>query len=175
MVWRPFLFKFRNMEKYYLCASNERNYEIVASEKPPKGLYDGGKFWSRGIAYKSLEELKENEGVFDFPCCECGGVVASKNEETQQLMADRKMCSTCLFWIKIVEEKKDRRRIITNNNAYWIRTFGQTDRNGVIGFGGRKFDIKMNNGEIIKTNDLWHQGEIPPHFRNRLKNNAQFV
>jgi len=43
------------------------------------------------------------------------------------------------------------------------------------GFGGREFTIKFNDGRIVTTRNLWHQGTIPEDFKNRLPDNAVFV
>lgn len=36
------------------------------------------------------------------------------------------------------------------------------------GFGGAKFRIKFNDGQIITTTNLWHQGEIPENWRDKF-------
>lgn len=41
--------------------------------------------------------------------------------------------------------------------------------------GGRKFHIQMHDGQVIETTELWHQGTIPEHFRERLPDNANFL
>lgn len=48
------------------------------------------------------------------------------------------------------------------------------------GFGGRKFDVVMKNfhqGADFKfyTCDMWTQGTIPEHYREKLPDNAEFV
>ena len=42
-----------------------------------------------------------------------------------------------------------------------------------MGFGGRLVKIKKNNGEIIETNNLWHNGKVPKD-RN-IEDNAVFI
>jgi len=44
-----------------------------------------------------------------------------------------------------------------------------------LGCSGKEMKIQIASGEIISTNNLWHQGKIPEHFRNILSNNAKFV
>jgi len=43
------------------------------------------------------------------------------------------------------------------------------------GHGGRQFKIIFNDGRIVQTKNLWHQGDIPLNFRNLLPDNAIFV
>jgi hypothetical protein len=46
----------------------------------------------------------------------------------------------------------------------------------LLGFGGRHSTIRMiDTGEIIETNDLWHQGTVPEEYRELMPNNAEFV
>lgn len=44
-----------------------------------------------------------------------------------------------------------------------------------LGFGGEHFNIRMNNGTEIFTNNLWHGGDIPENHREILCDNAVFV
>ena len=44
------------------------------------------------------------------------------------------------------------------------------------GFGGRSFTIRvLATGGIVKTSDLWFNGKIPPRFRDRMPDTAEFV
>ena len=43
------------------------------------------------------------------------------------------------------------------------------------GYGGRGIKIKLQTGEIIVTNNLWHNGKVPKEFRDRLPDNAEFI
>lgn len=55
-----------------------------------------------------------------------------------------------------------------NGNHYTIST-----HKGLFqGHSGREFIVIMENGEKIKTSNLWHQGEIPSELRNILTQNA---
>lgn len=43
------------------------------------------------------------------------------------------------------------------------------------GFGGRRHTIRFFDGREVTTTDLWYQGVIPPAFRDRLPDDAEFV
>lgn len=43
------------------------------------------------------------------------------------------------------------------------------------GFGGRRFAIEFFDGRKVTTHDLWHQGVVPPKWRERYPDNARFV
>jgi hypothetical protein len=40
------------------------------------------------------------------------------------------------------------------------------------GFAGRRFVIRFHDGRIVETTNLWSNGIIPEHFRDRLLDNA---
>lgn len=80
-------------------------------------------------------------------------------------------CFAKKFWNNIVAEKD--KHIIVDGTCYAI---APAPINGFYGFGGRKFKIKMfGTGEVIETNNLWCQGEIPEEYRHLLPNTAQFI
>ena len=64
--------------------------------------------------------------------------------------------------------------VIINNNIYTIgpkTNFPKSSK----GFGGMFHTIKKNDGTIIQTDNLWHCGQIPAHFRARMPDTAVFV
>jgi len=112
--------------------------------------------------------------IIKYKCKECGKKVLEKDlhyMDNDRLIKE-KLCFTCDFWMKKVKTIKDPNWVRVNNESYYI---GDETEKGFRGFDSRKFIIKFNNGKIIETTNLWHQGEIPQHFRKRLFNNAEFI
>ena len=83
------------------------------------------------------------------------------------------ICVTCNFWLDILPIK-DKLYIVRVEGVHY--TMGSENKTvSIRGFGGRKWVIKFNDGrEVISTN-LWDQGRIPEHFRERLPDNAVFI
>ena len=80
-------------------------------------------------------------------------------------------CFTIKFWDGICEEKEE--HVVINGVCYAI---ADEPVNGFLGYGGRKFKIKMfDTGEVIETNNLWCQGDVPEEYKYRLPNTAEFV
>lgn len=42
-----------------------------------------------------------------------------------------------------------------------------------LGYGGARFHIRMNDGRVINTNNLWYNGPIPAEYA--VHDNAVFV
>ena len=102
-------------------------------------------------------------------CIECG-----KNYK-RELMEDAYIgnrCFYCSFWEEKVRIKGDPNQTIVNGEHYMV---GSSTNGPIRGFGGADFSIEYFDGRRIECNNLWHQGEIPEHFRNRLPDNAKFV
>lgn len=104
-------------------------------------------------------------------CKECG-----KEEEARYLeptltkMLEESLCFFCDFWSEWVG-KKDRPEVARiEGRHYWVNPLTSDSRWN--GFGGQRFKIRWFDGREQETNNLWHQGEIPAHFRERLPDNA---
>ena len=80
-------------------------------------------------------------------------------------------CSEKCFQKQFWNEVLDNNAIIIDGNCYHV---GKKDPTSYFrGFGGRPFTIKMNDGKIIHTTNLWHQGTIPKEFYKG--DNAEFI
>ena len=89
------------------------------------------------------------------------------------------LCFSCDHWTEMLEAKG-------SNEMYYLRVGGrhyQTYKNSLFrmpgkynGFGGRKFIFKLKEtGEVFDTYNMWTQGTIPEHFKDKLYDNAEFV
>lgn len=93
------------------------------------------------------------------------------------------------FWAGKLKENSSRRVIV---GGKYFSLGDETPYDGALGrgFGGRRFKIKMNDagsfthkgrtrswnaGEVIETTNLWSAGRIPPAWRDRLPDNAEFL
>lgn len=90
-------------------------------------------------------------------------------------VAKMSLCFSCYFWLGIAFKvlPDDKNSVRVEGHHYYINPEDiGTDVKWCRGHGGRKYIIKFNDGrEVISTN-LWHQGEIPPHFAEILPDNA---
>jgi hypothetical protein len=105
-------------------------------------------------------------------CKECGKPdKACYAEPTKTHMLDRSLCFNCNFWTELMAEKE--KHLFINGESYLV---GDEDSKDYFrGCAGREFNIKTKDGKTIKTTNLWVQGKIPDHFKDRLQNNAEWI
>lgn len=82
------------------------------------------------------------------------------------------LCSSECFHENFWNECLDETAIIVNGECYHDGGKKQGS-DFLLGFGGSFFKIKMNDGRIIETNNLWYNGPVPED-RN-IKDNAVFI
>lgn len=106
-----------------------------------------------------------------FACKECGKHYHSSM--TGSTLREG-LCFKCNFWMDKVAwendpEEKLRCVRVSGKHYHISEGFGFSK-----GFGGSKFCIQFKDGRLVQTSNLWHQGDIPAHFKKRLPDNAEF-
>lgn len=115
------------------------------------------------------------KNVKPYECCLCNESEEANYFDNKR-MVDKQFCFNCNFWDERVEDYIRGESIVIRGLHYMdAGKKPNQDRGEFRGFGGRIFKIKMFNGKIIETNDLWHQGTIPELFKDKLKDNAEFM
>lgn len=107
-------------------------------------------------------------------CSDCGLPVWLAYSIDDALIRHRE-CFSCHHWLSlirsdgglVIEDPDGRRR------HYMLGK--KTKPHSWNGFAGQWFTIRKAGGEIVKTCDLWTQGEIPERFHDRLPVNAEFI
>lgn len=113
-----------------------------------------------------------------YNCCKCGEVVDTSKywEDVASEMEERHLCHSCNFWHNHIENDATVNKdvfVIANGVHYIIGDENSTDY--FRGFGGAKVTIKFKDGRVIKSSNLWCQGNIPERFRNEMPDNAEIV
>lgn len=88
-------------------------------------------------------------------------------------LKERQLCFGCNFWYGLQYEIPEEDRIIIDGEHYVI--LPDSPQRKYSGYGGREFVIKRNDGSLVVTRNLWHQGSIPEQFKSRFTNNACFL
>lgn len=161
-------------KRFYLAGDGERT-EILHSDTYPKMRYEGGEWTSMSPGTEDLAESKAQWGMPEEPCKCCGNVFSTNySEPTKSQLLEKNVCFKCNFWQEYLEIKDDPNIARIEGSHYVIQPDTTGDPSWK-GFGGRKFIIRFADGREVVTRNLWHQGEIPAHFREELPDNATFV
>lgn len=107
-------------------------------------------------------------------CCECGAEVRLRwDSRTNEELRDSELCFTCIHWDRYVGRQRDSRSVRVKGVHYWIGP-QTTAHPSVRGFGGASWTIRFHDGRVVQTTNLWCQGTISDHYRERLPDNAVF-
>jgi hypothetical protein len=106
--------------------------------------------------------------------------------------ADNSACTECQYWLDKFKEIDDPAYARIDGAQYRIGECldnyelkpGDTlesivkaydSGKGNKGFGGSKFAIQFDDGRVVITDDLWHNGRVPAAWVDFLPNNAKFL
>lgn len=106
-------------------------------------------------------------------CSDCGNHVA--DDGYSHVKGDRTdLCHSCHFWRQKYTPQVMQSALRADAHHYQLGPEGA--RPSFRGFGGSRFVFEMldDKRRIVSTN-CWTQGIIPPHFRERLPDNARVV
>lgn len=128
-------------------------------------------FGGRGCEIKHPGETFR-QTLADSPgrCHECNGWI--ETGYSFESMERHGACFDCSFWLDYVATVDDSTHVIVNG---YHHVACNELTGGMRGFGGRRFAIRFNDGRELVSTNLWEQGQVPEHFRDRLPDNAVFV
>jgi hypothetical protein len=118
----------------------------------------------------------------DVKCRECKTVFDTSRTSGGLALKERGLCFDCNFWTEKVDwaeagDLSSGRKVARVLGHHYIISPDQADLRSA-GMGGRKCQVRFTSGPHagaeITTRNLWFQGEIPDHFRDRLPDNAEF-
>ena len=115
----------------------------------------------------------EQRSSLDYACRECGAIDNPENWLGGEKIAASGLCFRCKHWDDLLQRKDDP-DVVRAQHRHYVLGSAQTPGRWN-GFGGHRFKIRFNDGREIETVDLWSQGVIPTHFRERMPDNAVFV
>lgn len=112
-----------------------------------------------------------------FLCKYCGSQIHLEDYDKKlpliQMMNNEQLCFSCAFWKNKIDHPTPNRQII--NGEHWVFEPWSDKPLLFAGHGGRVFYIMLNDGGVLRSNNVWYQGEIPQHFRESLPDTAKFI
>lgn len=121
----------------------------------------------------------------------CQGFVGCAKDSKGKLISGyntkRGLCTSCDHWERLYEGRRRNDVISIRVNGRHYQTALQSINKPpgkYAGFGGRKFVVRIKSPHTtlvdcitheFYTCDMWTQGVIPEHFRDKLPDNAEFL
>jgi len=104
-------------------------------------------------------------------------------EDTKKELVDNQLCFKCNHWrmnheLDLDPKVRGEHKWAVINGHHYVIAPPANSNVMFAGFGGSKFKIKFQDGTIVETSNLWHQGDIKeahPHWRELMPDNAKFV
>lgn len=119
-----------------------------------------------------------NGEVVTITCSGCGAAAKLRySGDIGERMREETICFTCAFWQEMIEQDagEPANVVIVDGRHYLVRPDLAPEKPKFLaGFGGARFSIRWHDGRTAVCHNLWHQGEIPEHFREQLPDNAVF-
>lgn len=124
-------------------------------------------------------------------CKVCRSIIGARGHVDRERLESAGICPTCDFWIEKWQLRDNENVVRIDGQHYMYGNHLQDARvtqdttleqlakslptKQGLGMGGQSVIIRFNDGRVVITNDLWHQGRIPKQFENALPNNAEMV
>ena len=118
-------------------------------------------------------------------CKECGneerGPTSWREGNIRSIMERDGVCFNCGLWIEKIELHDKHTYVINGTRWHDGGTLSTEERQAFgaspgMGCGGRKQIIQLlDSDKVITTNNLWCQGDVPDHFKERIPDNAKFL
>lgn len=148
---------------------DSRKAEILQLEESeyPRG-------WSSiSTGYPTIEELYEKVPLAPSPCSICGSPYSVAYTNKKELI-EHGLCFNCNFWRDKIQNWEPT-YVCVDGHLYSLLT-GNPAESRMLGHGGSEFFVQRRGEKQIRLfNNVWHAGEVPPHFRDKIKDDADFV
>lgn len=131
-----------------------------------------------GVTAKNFRHEVDARAEFDRwhengHCVECAQPLDDGYVEPYKTrITEQQTCFTCLFWLEYVRDTENPTHVRVNGWHYVIKPDPPKGFRGSVGHGGSEFRFQLNDGRLVVSRNVWSQGIIPDHFRERLTDNA---
>lgn len=97
-----------------------------------------------------------------------------------EIMREKSCCFSCAVWFRRIKETPStiadgNVSVIVNHEAYIVHPFMEGGLKGFVGHSGFIFRFQMNDGTVIRSNNVWTQGNVPEIFWEDIPNNARRI
>ncbi len=108
-------------------------------------------------------------------CRFCGKEEDPEHWICRDSLIREQLCFSCYHWQERYnyDQLQPKKAAVIDGTHYYIGD--ENSKSHFRGFGGAKFQIQFNDGKVVETTNLWCQGKVPPEWRNKFPDNAQFL
>lgn len=111
-----------------------------------------------------------------FGCAKCGKEAVNHYVgEIAMIMDEEGLCFECAYWVWQHRLDYSGKRKFAIVDGYHYVLAPHTDTNWLVGSCGQKYHFLFNNGEELVCDNVWHQGQVPEHFRDIMPDNATLI
>lgn len=105
-------------------------------------------------------------------CSKCGFPHVAKPEDYMAgtIEPGNTMCFSCCHWARLVKFEAESFRV---NGQHYMD--GGEGTGAFKGFGGRTITFYCEDGRVVTSRNVWHQGIVPEYWRDELPDNATFT
>lgn len=137
----------------------------------------------------ALAMSKERGWIYN--CRECKQQFGQHNFDgvTRERLIKNQLCFNCDFWQEKVLWKLNHDDAVSRgaplskleleiaiiNGVHYVIHDKVANPGWIHGYGGRLFRVHWFDGRAKESNNVWCQGRIPDHFRERLPDTAEFL
>lgn len=127
--------------------------------------------------YKEIEGLLQEQPK-TLTCKLCGTTENldeyNSSAPMVQNMIDNHVCYSCAFWMQQIENPRPQQEVI-GGHLYIVNPQVKRPDNAIKGMFGKEVYIRRFDESLLKTNNIWHIGEIPKHFLEHYPDTANFL
>lgn len=105
--------------------------------------------------------------IFECKCCNKQVTESDLKyyPDVNAKLVKARACYVCSFWLDILERDILITFVDDKDNVFSI---GSPNPKSVKGFDGRTFEIELDDGRTIESDNVWHRGRVPAWFKHRF-------
>lgn len=128
----------------------------------------------RAMNLSSIAELLDwFDRATTYECVECQQTIRAITERTFDPRRGivEQICFSCDHWSRLLACTDASHLVIVSTDGtmrHFVDGGPSRSPSSTRGFAGRKFRFRLADGTTIETTNLWGQGIVPDHFRERF-------
>lgn len=132
------------------------------------------------IPAMAIRDLADMVGMLDkvttYTCVECQRTIRLLTDTSGNVRDrfGRRVCFNCAFWLEMIDCQFNGRPFTTEAWNHYVAAPRTTDIRSAGSYGSES-TVVFADGEVLRTNNIWHQGTVPEHLRSRFDRMASLT